>query len=108
MSRRSNSHARLAADAAELWFHSFSVIALRTSLMAWQMAPEGEEHRMISEKQPAFVEASMAATQAATRAMLRAPFDPAGVITEATGAWTRSLSRKARANRKRLSKLGSS
>ncbi|MCB1335837.1 MAG: antifreeze protein [Roseivivax sp.] len=73
-----------------------TVIALRTMGMAglWPM-PQGETARMVNEKPPAFVESWVAAGFAMLT--MQSP----GAVLQ---AWTRPLTRKARSNRRRLSR----
>ena len=78
------------------------VMALRTWALAWGAAAASEQSLMVDEKQPAFADAALAASTAAMTAMIARPFDPAGACYAAAGAWTRALTRTARANRKRL------
>jgi hypothetical protein len=91
--KRSNvpSMLRLATEAS-------AVVALRLGLLAFGVAPKGEARRMAAEKPPAFGRAA----KAATRAAVSHPFDPAKQIAAASAAWSGSLTRKVRANRKRL------
>lgn len=73
-----------------------TVVALRLMGLAgvWPV-PRNETRRMIREKPPAFTESLVAANRA-----LWLGLGPEAVLT----AWTRPLTRKARANRKRLSR----
>lgn len=78
------------------------VMTLRTWALAWGTAAASERSLMVDEKQPAFAAAALAASTVAMTAMILRPFDPAGAYYAAAGAWTVSLARKARANRRRL------
>jgi hypothetical protein len=100
--RRNAAAARLPVDLARLWAEAAMVMTLRTSALAWGTADASEQALMVDEKQPAFAAAALAASTAAMTAMMLRPFDPTGVGYAAAGAWTRSLARKARANRRRL------
>ena len=73
-----------------------AVMALRlTGLAGWHRLPAGEAFRMVAEKPPAFAEAWLGWQKAAL----------AGADLGAQGeAFARPLSRKARANRKRLTR----
>ena len=101
---KSNAAARLPADMARMWVETAMVISLRTWALAWGTAAASERSLMVDEKQPAFATAALAASSAAMAAALSRPFDPAGASQAAAGAWTRSVSRKVRANRKRLTR----
>jgi hypothetical protein len=83
-----------------LWWEAGTVIALRL----WGWCPSGEHQRMIDEKAPAYARAALEAWQASMVAATRAPFDPTRVVFAGTDTWIRSLSRKTRANRRRLSR----
>jgi hypothetical protein len=100
--RRNAATARLPADLARLWTEAAMVMTLRMWTLAWGTAAASEKTLMVDEKQPAFAAAALAASTAAMMALMLRPFDPAGVYYAAAGAWTRSLTRKARANRRRL------
>ncbi|MEA2984913.1 MAG: hypothetical protein QOD94_1167 [Alphaproteobacteria bacterium] len=101
---RRNAVARLPADLAGLWVETAMVMTLRTWGLAWGTATASERSLMVDEKQPAFATAALAASDAAMAAAMLRPFDPAGACHAAAGAWSRSLTRKVRANRKRLTR----
>ena len=86
-----------------LWIEAGSVIALRSFGLGQSPGPRGEDRRMVDEKAPAFASAALAAWQASTLAAFRNPFDPIQAAFAGGGAWTRSLTRKTRSNRRRLS-----
>lgn len=79
---------------ATLMVEAQMVVTYRTwgMLGLWAVAP-GENQRMVAEKGPAFVEASLAASRAAMSG--RRP-------DEVAAAWIRPLRRKTRANARRL------
>ena len=77
-----------------LMVESQTVVALRLMGLAGVLpVPRNETRRMVHEKPPAFAESVIAANRA-----LWLGQGPEAVLT----AWTRPLTRKARANRKRL------
>jgi hypothetical protein len=86
-----------ALDLGRLWFEAASVIALRMG----GLGPRGEHRRMVDEKAPAYADAALAAWQASALAAWRYPFDPTRAAFAGANAWTRSLSRKTRSNRRR-------
>lgn len=95
--------ARLQATALDLgwlWWEASTVIALRL----WGLGPHDEHQRMVDEKVPAYARAALAAWQAGAVAVARAPFDPSRVVFAGADAWIGSLSRKTRANRRRLTR----
>jgi hypothetical protein len=90
----------VALDLGRLWFEAATVITLRM----WGLGARGEDRRMLDEKAPAYAGAALAAWQASTFAAWRNPFDPSRVAFAGADAWTRSLSRKTRSNRRRLTR----
>lgn len=80
-----------------LMWEAQTVIAIRMMGMAglWPV-PRGENHRMVREKAPAFAESWMAASRA-----FWSGSGPDAALT----AWHRPLTRKARANRRRLTRI---
>jgi len=95
----------LLANLARLGLESCTVIAQR-SMLAARRAPGSarEATRAVAEKPAAFMAASASACTAATFALLTRPLDPAGAWGKAGSAWTRTLTSRAHANRKRLSR----
>jgi len=89
-----------ALDLAWLWWEAGTVIALRL----WGLGPHDEHQRMVDEKGPAYARAALDAWQASVVAAARAPFDPAHAVLAGTDAWIGSLSRRTRANRRRLTR----
>jgi len=87
---------RSGAEFGALAFETHAVITMRVMGMAgfWPVE-KTENHRMTSEKHPAFAKAASEATKVAMQG---------GRMDEVVSAATRSLTTKARANRKRLSK----
>jgi hypothetical protein len=59
---------------------------------------------MIDEKAPAYASAALAAWQASALTAWRSPFDPSRAAFAGADAWTRSLTRKTRSNRRRLTR----
>jgi hypothetical protein len=102
--RRRKAAARLTADLARLWLEAVMVMTLRTWALAWGTAAASERALMMDEKQPAFATAALAAWTAAFATAMMRPFDPAAAHQAAAAAWTRSLTRKVRANRRRLTR----
>jgi hypothetical protein len=82
MPRRTASPTDLVFNLAALWFEAGWTIALRTAQLWSGTCPPSEWSRMAGEKPPAFARAAM----------------------DASGAWTRSLTRPARRNRRRLNR----
>jgi|KBSSwiStaDraftv2_1062776.scaffolds.fasta_scaffold1634014_1 hypothetical protein len=82
MPRRASDPTHLAFDLAALWFETGWTIALRTAQMWAGTVSPGEWARMAGEKPKAFTEAAL----------------------DASGAWTRSMTRPARRNRRRLAR----
>jgi hypothetical protein len=82
MSRRASRQTNLAFDLAALWFEAGWTIALRTAQMWSGTCSPAEWSRMASEKPKAVAEAAF----------------------DAAGAWTRSMTKPARRNRRRLSR----
>ena len=89
-----------ALDLAWLWWEASAVIAMRL----WGSGPDGEHQRMVDEKVPAHARAALDAWQASVVAAARAPFDPARAVFAGADAWIGSLSRRTRANRRRLTR----
>lgn len=89
-----NQTARMAALMSETQL----VMTMRTlgAVGLWPM-PKGETLRMFQEKPPAFAEGMVAASNAAIRGKT-----PGAVVD----AWAKPLTRTARSNRRRLSKVG--
>ncbi|AKI01594.1 hypothetical protein IMCC20628_02899 [Hoeflea sp. IMCC20628] len=87
---------RSSAELSALAFETHAVVTMRMMGMAgiWPVE-KSENDRMMSEKQPAFAKAASAATTVAMQG---------GRMDEVFSAATKSLTTKARANRKRLSK----
>ena len=87
---------RTSADVGALAFETHAVVTMRMMGMAgmWPVA-KSENERMMSEKRPAFVKAATAAAKVAMNG---------GRADEIVSAATKSLTTKARANRKRLAK----
>lgn len=101
---RSDIEATQAAAAAlsTLWAEAGMVIALRLWLLACGMASPREQHRMLEEKPPAFLNAAFDFWAAANAAAWRRPFDPLGAALAGNAAWTAALARKTASNRRRL------
>jgi hypothetical protein len=97
------SHAA-ALDLTRLWLEAGNVIALRMWGLGTGFGPRGEDRRMIDEKAPAFARAALAAWQATALAASRSPFDPTRAAFAGADAWSRSLTRKTRSNRRRLTR----
>ena len=92
---------RLASlDLGRLCLEAGTVIALRM----WGLGPRGENRRMVDEKAPAYAGAALAGWQATALAAWRNPFDPTRAAFAGADAWTRSLARKTRSNRRRLTR----
>jgi hypothetical protein len=89
-----------AFDLARLWLEAGTVITLRM----WGLGSRQEARRMVDEKAPAHARAVLAAWQASALAAWRQPFDAQRMAFAATDAWTRSLVRKTRATRTRLTR----
>lgn len=87
---------RSSAELSALAFETHAVVTMRMMGMAgvWPVE-KSENDRMVSEKHPAFAKAASAATKVAMQG---------GRMDEVVSAATKSLTTKARANRKRLSK----
>jgi hypothetical protein len=90
------------ADLAVLWAEAGMVMALRMWMLGFGLAPPSEEHRMFDEKPAAFSSAALAAWAAAGRSAWGLPFDPLRAAFAGAEAWTGSLTRKTRSNRRRL------
>ena len=97
------SHAA-AFDLARLSLEAGSVIALRMWGLGQGFAPRGEGRRMVDEKAPAYASAALAAWQASALTAWRGPFDPSRAAFAGADAWTRSLGRRTRSNRRRLTR----
>ena len=91
-----------AADLAVLWAEAAAVMALRMWMLGLGLAPPCEEQRMFDEKPAAFSSAAQAAWVAAGRSAWGRPFDPLRAVFAGAEAWTGSLTRKTRSNRRRL------
>ena len=87
---------RTGADLGALAFETHAVVAMRMMGMAglWPVE-KSENKRMVSEKPPAFAKAATAAARAAIKG---------GRADAIVSAAAKSLTTKARANRKRLAK----
>lgn len=87
---------RSGAELGALAFETHAVVTMRMMGMAgiWPVE-KSENDRMMSEKQPAFAKAATAATKMAMQG---------GRMDEIVSAATKSLTTKARSNRKRLVK----
>lgn len=87
---------RSSAELGALAFETHAVVTMRMMGMAgiWPVE-KSENNRMMSEKHPAFAKAASAATAVAMRG---------GRMDEIVSAATKSLTTKARSNRKRLVK----
>ncbi|WP_417417081.1 hypothetical protein [Hoeflea sp.] len=85
---------RSSAELGALAFETHAVVTMRMMGMAglWPVE-KSENDRMMSEKQPAFAKAASEATRVAMQG---------GRMDEVVSAATKSLTTKARANRKRL------
>lgn len=85
---------RAGIEVGTLAFEAQAVVTMRMMGMAgiWPVA-KSENRRMLSEKPPAFIKAAAAATNKAAKG---------GRIDEVVSVAAKSLSTKARANRKRL------
>jgi len=92
------------SSAATLFTDTAMVMGLRLTQLALNSAPAGEAQRMVQEKPAAFATAATRATAAAARAALAAPFNPFAAPLAAQAAFTASLGRKVKANRRRLSR----
>jgi hypothetical protein len=90
------------ASLTRLGAETASVIALRTGLLMMNLAPPDEAKRMAAEKAPALLEAAQAAISAAAMSAFFNPFNPIAQMNAANAAWARSLTRKVKANRKRI------
>jgi len=87
---------RTSAELGTLAMETQAVITMRMMGMAGLWPVEKSENElMMSEKQPAFAKAAMAATAVAMKG---------GRVDEVVSAATKSLTTKARSNRKRLVK----
>lgn len=94
--------AGLASGFAQLWLEAATVMTIRTWSLYSNTATAAEQRLMVDEKAPALMNAAMDAWAAGISAALRNPFDPFGGPHAAANAWTRSVTRPARANRRRL------
>lgn len=91
-------------NAAQLWLEAATVISMRSWGLLMNTSTAAENDKMVGEKGPAFVNASMDAWSAGLMAALRNPLNPLAAPVAAADAWTRSITRPARANRRRLVK----
>lgn len=92
----------LAAGFAQLWLEATTVMTMRTWSLYLNTATPAERRLMVDEKAPALMNAAIEAWTAGTSAALRNPLDPFGGPMAAMDAWTRAVTRPARANRRRL------
>lgn len=94
----------LGMNAAQLWLEAATVISMRSWGVYANTSTDAENNRMVNEKGPALVNATMDAWSAGLMAALRNPLNPFAAPVAAADAWTRSVTRPARANRRRLVK----
>lgn len=94
----------LASGFAHLWLEAATVMTMRSWSLYLDTATPAERRLMIDEKAPALMNAAFEAWAAGISATLRNPLDPFGGPMAAVDAWTRAVTRPARANRRRLIK----
>lgn len=94
--------AQLGTQLATLWVESAVVVTLRMVDLAWRGTGSPETERMVMEKPPAFVDAGGKALSVALSALWARPYDPYGAYLDAASAYTASVTRNVRRNRRRL------
>ncbi len=80
------------------------VMTLRMALFTYQGGDIPESRRMVEEKPAAFARAGNRAVSVALRSLAQRPYDPYGACLDAASAYTASVTRKVRRNRRRLTK----
>lgn len=104
MPKNTPTAALIGTQLAALWVESAVVMALRFAVLSYRGAHSPESRRMVEEKPTAFARAGSRAFTVAVRALAERPYDPYGAYLHATSAYTASVARKVRNNRRRLIK----
>lgn len=105
MQKSTPTTALIGTQLAALWVESAVVMTLRIALLSFHGTHNPEEgRRMVEEKPTAFARAGSRAFSVAVRALAERPYDPYGAYMHAASAYTASVTRKVRDNRRRLIK----